>query len=188
MHWSLALQPERLASSSEWSMSGRSGYRKTDRKRNRFARPAPPKADYVLRFALPAMFAAFVAPGGHGFGVAVGFNDIVFVSGQHPAHCCQLAADFLDRIGARQHPQTIAAQVVKLLPCSAHCAPVPGFRQIGSAIDLEAIHDRVSRFKDRARACTITVRPEAIAFSGGDGWRAIIHDYSDEHRRHRSRA
>jgi hypothetical protein len=180
-------------------MSGRSGYRKTDRKRNRFAKPAPPKADYVLRFALPAMFAAFVAPGGYGFGVAVGFNDIVFCTGNSPSHCCRLAADFLDKIGARQHPQAIAAQVVKLLPCSAHCGParsfsskssaLPGFRQIGSAIDLEAIHDRVSRFKDRARPCSIDIKPEQIAFSVGDGWRGVVHDYSDHERAiHRSRA
>jgi hypothetical protein len=175
-------------------MSGRSGYRKTDRKRNRFARPAPPKSDYVLRFALPRLLAAFLSPGQYGYGTTIGFNDIVFCAGQNPSHCCQLAADFLDKIGARQHPQTIAAQVVKLLPCSGHCPPsgsqlaVNSFRQIGSAIDLEAIHDRVSRFAERARACSIDVKADAISFSGGDGWRGITHEFTDEPCSNRRRA
>lgn len=174
-------------------MSGRSGYRKTDRKRSRSARPPRPKDDYVLRFALPKHLAAFLSPGQHGYGVTVGFNDIVFVSGATPAHCCQIAADFLDKVGARRFPQGIAACIVKLLPCSGHCPPsgsqlaVNSFRQIGSAIDLEAIHDRVSRFADRARACQIDVKADAIAFSGGDGWRGVVHDYSDEHCSNRRR-
>jgi hypothetical protein len=174
-------------------MSGRSGYRKTDRKRSRLAKPSPPKSDYVLRFALPRTLAAFLSPGQHGYGVTIGFNDIVFCTGQNPSHCCQLAADFLNGIGARQSPQAIAAQIVKLLPCWAH-APGnsrenPGiFRPIGSYVDLEAIHDRVSRFADRARACSIDIRAKTIAFSGGDGWRGIVHDYADERPSNRSRA
>lgn len=159
-------------------MSGRSGYRKTDRKRNRHASPKP-KSDYILRFALPKLLAFALSPGQVNWAVAVGFNDIVFVNGQNPAHCCQLAADFLDKIGARQHPQAIVAQIVKLLPCSGHCPPAPSFRPIGSAIDLEAIHDRVSRFADRARPCAIDIRPDTIAFGGGDGWCGCVHDFSD---------
>ncbi|MDB5611345.1 MAG: hypothetical protein JWP25_8245 [Bradyrhizobium sp.] len=173
-------------------MSGRSGYRKTDRKRSRNPSPRAPPSDYVLRFTLPRMLAAFLSPGHHSYGVTIGFNDIVFCTGQNPSHCCQLAADFLDGIGARKCPQAIAATVVKLLPCSAH-APGnfrknPGiFRPIGSHIDLEAIHDRVSRFADRARPCAIDVRTDAIAFSGGEGWRGVTHDYADERPSHRSR-
>jgi hypothetical protein len=147
-------------------MSGRSGYRKTDRKRSRFSKPKPPPSDYVLRFTLPRILAAFLSPGQHSHGVTIGFNDIVFCTGQNPSHCCQLAADFLDGIGARQHPQAIAAQIVKLLPCSGHCGT-----------DIEAIHDRVSRFADTARPCAIDVRPDSIAFSGGEGWRGVVHDY-----------
>lgn len=166
-------------------MSGRSGYRKTDRKRIRFTKPKPPPSDYVLRFTLPRILAAFLSPGQYSYGVTIGFNDIVFCAGQNPSHCCQLAADFLDGIGARQHPQAIAAQIVKLLPCSGH---LPGnsprisanFRPIGSTIDLEAIHDRVSRFADRARPCSIDIGSSAISFSGGDGWRGAVHDFSDQ--------
>lgn len=168
-------------------MSGRSGYRKTDRKLNRSASP-PPKSDYVLRFALPRMFAAFVSPGQYNYGVAVGFNDIVFCTGQNPAHCAQLAADFLDKIGARQHPQSIIAKAVKLLPCSAHCPPAraQGLKQIGSYVDLEAIHDRVSRFADRARECAININAETITFVGITP-RHLIHDYSDERGSNRKR-
>jgi hypothetical protein len=168
-------------------MSGRSGYRKTDRKRSRLAKPRP-KDDYVLRFPLPKHLAAFLSQGPHGYGTTIGFNDIVFVSGTTPAHCCQLAADFLDKVGARRFPQAIAAVIVKLLPCWGHCAPVHNFRQIGSAIDLEAIHDRVSRFADRARPCSIEVRSDAIGFSGGDGWRGIVHEFTDEPCSNRRRA
>jgi hypothetical protein len=55
-------------------MSGRSGYRKTGRRRNRNAPPVP-KSDYVLRFKLPPSLAFAIAPGQHGWGVTVGFND-----------------------------------------------------------------------------------------------------------------
>jgi hypothetical protein len=169
-------------------MSGRSGYRKTDRKLNRNATPAP-KSDYVLRFQLPHSLAFAVSPGAHNWAVTIGFNDVVFCSGQNPAHCAQLAADFLDRIGARQHPQSIVAKVVKLLPCSAHCPPPrrEGFNKIGSAIDLEAIHDRVSRFAERARECAININADSITFVGATP-KHLIHDYSDERRSHRSRA
>lgn len=162
-------------------MSGRSGYRKTDRKRSRNVAPRPPPSDYILRFTLPRQFAAFLSPGQHGYAVAIGFNDIFFATGQNPAHCCQLTADFLNKIGARQHPQTIAALIVKLLQCSGHCPLIrrDGFNQIGSHVDLEAIHDRVSRFADRARPCAIDIRPDAIAFGGGEGWRGVVHDFSD---------
>lgn len=166
-------------------MSGRSGYRKTDRKRSRSAKPKPPPLDYVLRFTLPRVLAAFLSPGQHSFGITIGFNDIVFCAGRNPSHCCQLAADFLDGIGARGYPQAIAAEIVKLLPCSAHattprCQHDDGaFRPIGSHVDLEALHDRVSRFAGRARACSIDVRADAIAFTGGDGWRGVVHDYSE---------
>lgn len=111
------------------------------------------------------------------YGVTIGFNDIAFCTGQNPSHCCQLAADFLDGIGAREYPQAISAQIVKLLPCSGHLPLAPSFRPIGTAIDLEALHDRVSRFAERARACGIIVEAEAIRFSGGDGWRGVVHDY-----------
>lgn len=158
-------------------MSGRSGYRKTDRKRNWNARPQP-KCDYILRFTLPQMFAAFFSPGRHGYGVTIGYNNIAFFEGRNPAHCCELAADFFDRIGARNHPQVIAAQAVKLLPCAAHCLPrSEGFKKL--TIDVEAVHDRVSRFADRARDVSICIRADEIAFTGRSGFRFhIFHDYS----------
>lgn len=158
-------------------MSGRSGYRKTDRKQNRFRLP-PPKSDYVLRFQLPKMLACFLSPGLHGWGITIGFNDIAFVSGQNPAHCAQLASDFLEKIGARAHPQKLTASIIKLLPCPAHHLPSTreeGFRPIG--IDLEAVHDRVSRNADRARAVTITIEPEAITFAGVAG-RPLCFDFA----------
>jgi hypothetical protein len=132
------------------------------------------------------MLAAFVSPGPHGWGVAVGYNDTVFVEGRSPAHCCQLAADFFEKIKAREQAQrisasvTIAARVVKLLPCSAHSSPatVEGFRKIG--VDLEAIHDRVSRFADQSRAISIDVGADAISFVGQDGWKfRSLHDFAD---------
>jgi len=149
-------------------MSGRSGYRKTDRKRNRHARPAP-KLDYVLRFQLPRLIAAFLAPGKHGWGVAIGFNDTVFVEGRTPAHCCDLAADFFENIKARQTPIQINGHVVRLLPCSGHASPASeGFKKL--SIDLEAVHDRVSRFADQSRAISIDIGADAITFAGKDGW------------------
>jgi hypothetical protein len=161
-------------------MSGRSGYRKTDRKRNRHAKPQP-KSDYVLRFQLPPLLAAFLSPGIHSWGVTIGYNDIVFVSGQNPNHCATLAADFLDSVGARQHPQLLPASIIKLLPCPAHHLPVAreeGFRSIG--IDLEAVHDRISRNADRARPISIHIGTSAIIFAGEGGWRfRIIHDYAE---------
>jgi hypothetical protein len=157
-------------------MSGRSGYRKTDRKRNRNATPGP-KFDYVLRFQLPNMLAAFIAPGQHGWGVAVGYNDTVFAEGRSPLHCCELAARFFEKISAGQHAQRIsatipiAARVVKLLPCSAHCSlpKSDGFKKLG--VDLEAIHDRVSRFADQSRHLSIDISADAIIFKGGYGWK-----------------
>jgi hypothetical protein len=160
-------------------MSGRSGYRKTDRKRNRHALPKP-KRDYVLRFQLPPLLAAFLSPGIHSFGVTIGFNDVVFVSGQNPSHCAQLAADFLETLSARQRPQTLKASIVKLLPCPAHHLPATreeSFRPI--AIDLEAVHDRVSRNSHNARGISIHIEVDRIIFAGA-GWKfRIIHDFSD---------
>jgi hypothetical protein len=168
-------------------MSGRSGYRKTDRKRSRFARPPRPKDEYVLRFQLPKLMAAFLSPGAHGYGTTIGFNDVVFVSGATPAHCAQLAADFLDKVGARRFPQNINATIVKLLPCPGHCPPVGSFRTIGSCIDLEAIHDNVSRNAGNARAIAINVTDSAIVFVGVTA-RHLVHDYSDERSSTRQRA
>lgn len=157
-------------------MSGRSGYRKTDRKRNRHARPAE-KADYVLRFRLPRSLAFAIAPGEYGYGLTVGFNDIVFAHGTSPAHCCQIVADFLDKSGARQMPQVIEAGVVKLLPCSAH-APAfrrEGFHKLGA--DLEAVHDNISRNAQNWRDVALDVGAEAITFRGL-GWKFnCVHDY-----------
>jgi hypothetical protein len=171
-------------------MSGRSGYRKTDAKRprNPCAQPKP-KEDYVLRFVLPKSLSFALSPGAYGYGVTIGFNDIVFASGVSPAHCCQLVADFLDRIGARQFPQTIPAGVVKLLPCSAHRMPAPsrsqGFSPLG--IDLEGIHDNVSRNAHNWRACSIDVGANEIHFIGAAP-RRFIHDFSDRSASDRRRA
>jgi hypothetical protein len=157
-------------------MSGRSGYRKTDRKRNRHALPAP-KRDYVLRFQLPQILAAFLSPGIHSYGVTIGFNDIVFVSGQNPAHCAQLAADFLDKISARQRPQILKASIIKLLPCPAHHLPASRdeqFKPIG--INLEAVHDRISRNSHNARPVSIDIGTREIKFTGAV---RIVHDFAD---------
>jgi hypothetical protein len=96
-------------------MSGRSGYRKTDRKRPRNPCALPrPKEDYVLRCTLPRLLAFAVSPGGHGYGVTVGFNSIVFASGLNPAHCCRqprcgrppwVDLDALDREGLFEAPR-----------------------------------------------------------------------------------
>lgn len=165
-------------------MSGRSGYRKTDRKRNRHAVPRP-KDDYVLRFQLPKLLAFALSPGAYGVGVTIGFNDTVFVAGTTPAHCFQLAADFLDEIGARRLPQAVSAAVVKLLPCPAH-RPVfrrpGGFGPLGQ--DLEAVHDNLSRNAHRWRPCTIEIGSDEIAFIGAIPKR-LIHDFADECCRHR---
>lgn len=155
-------------------MSGRSGYRKTDRKLNRNAAPRP-ASDYILRFQLPPTLAAFVSQGQHGYGITVGFNDVVFVEGRNPAHCAQLAADFLDQIGARRCPRTISASVVKLLPCPAH-SPSSGFRKLG--IDLEAVHDNISRNAHNWRACSIVIAADSITFAGATP-RPIVHDFAD---------
>jgi hypothetical protein len=158
-------------------MSGRSGYRKTDRKRHRRSVPAE-RADYVLRFKLPSVLAFAIAPGEHGWGVTVGFHDLAVTHGQNPAHCCQLAADFLDKIGARRLPQKIEGSVVKLLPCSAH-APAfrgEGFRPLGH--DLEAVHDNISRNAKNWRACTIDVGADTIIFTGITP-KPLVHEFSD---------
>jgi len=166
-------------------MSGRSGYRKTGRKLNRHAQPRP-KLDYVLRFQLPPRMAFSVSQGSHGWGVTVGFNDAVFCHGRHPAHCAQLAADFLNGIGARQSPQLLAAFVVKLLPCSVHCMPSgPGLQPLGA--DLEAIHDNLSRNAHRWRACSIDVGFDAISFTG-IAPRPLHHDFADRPAGDRRRA
>jgi hypothetical protein len=145
-------------------MSGRSGYRKTGRKLNRHAQPRP-KLDYVLRFQMPPLMAFSVSEGGHGWGITVGFNDVVFAHGQTPAHCAQLAADFLDKVGARQRPLTLQAFVVKLLPCSGHCMPArPGLQKIGA--DLEAIHDNISRNAHNRRPCSVVIGAGSITFTG----------------------
>ena len=166
-------------------MSGRSGYRKTDRKRNRRATPRP-KSDYVLRFVLPKILAFALSPGEHGWGVTIGLNDIVFVTGQNPAHCCQLAADFLEKASMRQWPQTIQASVVKLLPCPAHAPPVYAGRFKPLTVDVEAIHDNVSRNALHRRPCSIVVSGEAITFIGATP-KPIVHDYADECRSDRHR-
>jgi hypothetical protein len=158
-------------------MSGRSGYRKTDRKRNRFAKPAP-KSNHVLRFMLPKVLAFALSPGEHGFGVTIGFNDIAFVTGESPSHCCQLAADFLDKAGIRQWPQKLEASIVKLLPCPAHCPPIhrAGFKPLTA--DVEAIHDNVSRNGLNRRACSIEIGRDAITFAGAAS-RRLVHEFAD---------
>lgn len=159
-------------------MSGRSGYRKTDRKRPGHPHASPrPTSDYVLRFVLPKMLAFAISPGQHGWGVTVGLNDIVFVAGQNPAHCCQLAADFLDKADIRQWPQTIEASVVKLLPCPAHAPPVQnaGFKLL--TVDVEAIHDNVSRNALNRQPCKIVVDDSAITITGATPKR-VIHSFA----------
>jgi hypothetical protein len=158
-------------------MSGRSGYRKTDRKLNRYAAPRP-KPDYVLRFRLPPLLAFALSPGPHGTGVIIGFNNIVFLNGLSPPHCCELAADFLDRIGARQLPQEIQASIVKLLPCSAHALMFRAspFGRLG--IDLESVHDNISRNGHHWRPCSIGVEGATISFTGITA-RPLIHDYAN---------
>jgi hypothetical protein len=166
-------------------MSGRSGYRKTDRKRNRRTVPRP-KSDYVIRFVLPEMLAFALSPGEHGWGVTIGLNDIAFVTGQNPAHCCQLAADFIDKANIRQWPQTIEASVVKLLPCPAHSPPIHRGVFKSLTIDVEAIHDNVSRNAIQRRPCTIVVSGDAITFVGVTPKR-LVHDFADERRSDRRR-
>jgi hypothetical protein len=165
-------------------MSGRSGYRKTDRKLNRYAKPKP-KQDYVLRFTLPRLLSFALSPGAHGTGVIIGFNNVVFVSGENPAHCCQLAADFFDRVGARQLPQQISAGIVKLLPCRAHELSFrnEGFRPLG--IDLEAVHDNISRNAHNWRPCTIEIGGNEISFAGATP-KPIVHDFADRPDRRRA--
>lgn len=165
-------------------MSGRSGYRKTGRKRNRHAAPRP-KLDYVLRFQMPPLMAFAVAEGQHGWGVTVGFNDVVFAHGSSPAQCAQLTADFLEKITARGRPQTLAAFIVKLLPCSGHCMPAgPGFQKIG--IDLEAIYDNISRNAHNWRPCSIVVGADAITFTGATPKPLIFEFGGPEVRRERA--
>jgi hypothetical protein len=168
-------------------MSGRSGYRKTDAKRprNPFTQPRP-REDYVLRFVLPKLLSFALSPGAYGYGVTVGFNDIAFVAGHNPGHCCQLAADFLDRVGARELPQIIPAGIVKLLPCPAHrLSPQHGFSPIGG--DLEGVHDNVSRNAHNWRTCTIDVGASEISFHGATP-KPVIHDFSDRSASDRRRA
>jgi hypothetical protein len=159
------------------AMSGRSGYRKTGRKRNRHA-PPQPRSEYVLRFVLPEVLAFALSPGEHGFGVSVGFNDVAFVSGQSPSHCCSLTSAFLDKIGARSWPQRIKAAVIKLLPCSVHCFPSrgPGFKPLTN--DVEAIHDNISRNTVTRRPCSIEIGEQQIRFRGATA-KPIAFDYAE---------
>lgn len=116
-----------------------------------------------------------MSQGERGWCVTVGFNDVVFSHGVNPAHCAQLAADFLDKIGARQRPQAISASIVKLLPCSAH-SPRSNLRKLG--IDLEAVHDNISRNAHNWRPCSIVIGADAVTIVGATP-RPIIHDFAD---------
>jgi hypothetical protein len=163
-------------------MSGRSGYRKTDRKLNRNA--PRQRSDYILRFQLPPILAFSVSTGEHGWGVTIGFNDVVFSHGLNPAHCAQLSADFLDKMGARRQPQAISASIVELLACPAH-SPRSDLRKLG--IDLEAVHDNISRNAHNWRPCSIIVGVDTIAIIGATP-RHIIHDFADRSASDRRRA
>jgi hypothetical protein len=91
----------------------------------------------------------------------------VFITGRSPQHCVSLTLDFLERVGARESPQIIAASVVKLLPCPAYRPTVvlrEGFKPLSN--DLEAIHDNISRNATRSRPCTIVVASESLTVTG----------------------
>lgn len=142
-------------------MSGRSGYRKTDRKQTR--RVVEP-GDYVLRFTLPPALAFATAEGTRSFGVTVGFNSLVFAQGNSPRQCAELAAAFLFKLNACAFDiRRIDASVMKLLPCSSYrTRHANGFAKLG--IDLEAVHDNIQRNAHNARPCQIHVGVEDILF------------------------
>jgi hypothetical protein len=165
-------------------MSGRSGYRKTDRKRNRFAKSQRvPKSDYVAALCrLPQLLAPFF----HQANSATASRSASTISCSAPGRTRRIAASlpltFSTRSARGNIRKQSAAQLVKLLPCSAHTMPQPppspGFRQIGTVIDLEAIHDRVSRFKAPGAALRDRRRRRRHQLSGGEGWRGVVHDYA----------
>lgn len=133
-------------------MSGRSGYRKTGRRRKRSAKP---NCSYVLRFTLPPRLAFSVSPGRHGWSVNVGFNSVVFCHGVTPTVAAKAAADFLDTIGARLDPQGISATLLDLMP-TGHPA--------WASADVEAVHDHISRNQIGQRSCVIDVRADSIGY------------------------
>lgn len=158
-------------------MSGRSGYRKTTRKRTPRAQPRQ-RFDYLLRFQLPRQLAFAVAQGQHGWGVTVGYNDVVFVRGRHHRHCCDLAAAFLFRIGAERFPMLLLASVAKLPQCNAHMAPL--------TTDLEAIHDHVARYTLAKRECRLVIAAQQISFTGAAAHDLVYDLAVDERQGHRN--
>jgi hypothetical protein len=117
-----------------------------------------------------------VSRGPHGWGVTVGFNDVVFCHGRTPAHCAELAAGFFEKINARQSPRKLEGFVVKLLPCSGHCLTAgPGLQPLG--FDVEIIHDNISRNARGWRPCSIDIAADAITFAGFTP-RPLVHDFT----------
>ncbi len=157
-------------------MSGRSGYRKTTRRRDPNAKPRQ-RFDYLLRFQLPQHVAFAVSPGQHGWGISVGFNDVVFAHGRHPRHCCELAAVFLFKVQADQLPAILPAGMFKLPSVPAHTAVQRRQDFAPLSIDLEAIHDRVQR--SAPRNCRIGIARKQITFSGAAP-RDLVIDARDE--------
>lgn len=157
-------------------MSGRSGYRKTDRRNG----PPRQRFDYVLRFKLPETIAFALSPGQHGFGVTVGYLDFVFVHGRNGRHCCDLAAAFLYRVNADRMPMLIPATVVKLPVCEVHTATQRKAAFEPLTADVEAIHDRVDREAVHRRDCVIAIGKAIIFRNAVAG--ELVYELEADHR------
>lgn len=142
-------------------MSGRSGYRKTNRKQTRRASPTE-RADYVLKFPLPPMLALAVSVGTTIAGITIGYNNIVFAHGESPRKCAEIAAAFLFKLDACKYGvDRINATIIKLQPCAGYWRS-GGCRFHKLTVDLEALHDNAQRCAHRARPCQLHVGVEDI--------------------------
>jgi hypothetical protein len=105
-------------------MSGRSGYRKTNRRiratpragealrRIRGTSPAwPPHCSAPARFRLPPVLAFAVAPGPHGHGVIVHPGAGVEVIGRSREHVIRLAAFFFAMVARDRLPFSVVASI-----------------------------------------------------------------------------
>lgn len=105
-------------------MSGRSGFRKTTKRASPQAkilkfRPlrdlsrtrADGRPEIRLTFLLPATLAFAVTEGTYGFGVRVRAGGLVEIKSWSRDHVCDLAAEFLQRIGRHHPPVSIAGRM-----------------------------------------------------------------------------
>lgn len=130
----------RMANGARALMSGRSGYRKTDRKQAKYTNEdriqralnggVPIAGEVRLVFFLPGSLAGFVPKGQHGIGVEVLASGLVRITGKDSENCFYIARGFFGTVAKDRPGFTVTGTLIrygdKRLPVDRHMTVVRG--------------------------------------------------------------